>query len=575
MTSVSAHYRDRPVAIWPWLPLWLLVALVAIFMHGPMPLYSTRTLAVAWDMWNHGQWLVPHLNGQPYSEKAPLLFWLIHVGWAVFGVNDAWPRVLEVGFGATELVLATVLAKRLFSDQPWVARVTPWMLMALVYAFMFGLQIMYDVLLATWVLGALVCLVPKPGRSEPRWLLFAACIGFGLLTKGPVMLLHVAFPFLLGPLWSTWARDHRARWYGRGVLAVVMGLAILACWVVPASIVGGPAYRHKLLFTQTLARVVHETGQSGAVQAHARPWWWYFSRFPAILFPFFFWPRAWVAVGALRRPLAPGLRFCLCWLLPMLATLSLISGKQAYYPLPELVGFVLLLAGAVAALHARHSRLARNGWLGTWILAVAGLALAAFLFALPVLIAHGVFASGWAKAAAQVDWPVAAAFLVLGLLLFWRRRDEVRHLALVSLISALMLNLLFTLVLWPRYDITPTARLLHEAELDHRTVAYVGSYDGQFDFTGRLTRPIVELQRAADVAAFARQHANGLVITAPDKVPAAARHYAVLIQPFRSDWLVTWPAGTLAAIHSGQQPPAPAQPVRIIDAIQGAGGVRK
>lgn len=67
--SLSPSYSrsEQLRAVWPWLPLWAAVALLAIFSHGPMPLYSTRTLAVAWEMWNQGHWLVPHINGQPYS----------------------------------------------------------------------------------------------------------------------------------------------------------------------------------------------------------------------------------------------------------------------------------------------------------------------------------------------------------------------------------------------------------------------------------------------------------------------------------------------------------------------------
>src|SRR5690606_22912640 len=43
------------------LPLlaYAVVALVSIFLHGPVPLYSTRSLAVAWEMWDRGSWLVP------------------------------------------------------------------------------------------------------------------------------------------------------------------------------------------------------------------------------------------------------------------------------------------------------------------------------------------------------------------------------------------------------------------------------------------------------------------------------------------------------------------------------------
>ena len=85
--------------------------------------------------------------------------------------------------------------------RPAVARLTPWFLLALTYAFLFGLQIMYEVLLAVWVVAALASLAGKP-----RWGWFAVFVGAGLMTKGPVMLLHVAFPLLLGPWWSEHAR---------------------------------------------------------------------------------------------------------------------------------------------------------------------------------------------------------------------------------------------------------------------------------------------------------------------------------------------------------------------------------
>src|SRR5690606_7683837 len=109
-----------------WIPLWLAAALLAIFQTGFMPLYSTRTLGVAWEMWNSGQFLVPHANGVPYSHKVPLLFWLIHAGWAVGGVGDVWPRLLEVLIGLGVLLQAQRLARVLFRDAPLVAQLTPW-----------------------------------------------------------------------------------------------------------------------------------------------------------------------------------------------------------------------------------------------------------------------------------------------------------------------------------------------------------------------------------------------------------------------------------------------------------------
>lgn len=544
-------------------------ALLAIFSHGPMPLYSTRTLAVAWEMWNQGHWLVPHINGQPYSEKAPLLFWLIQVGWFAFGVNDIWPRVLEVMIGGTQLVLVSMLARRLFPSRPWMAKAAPWMLLAFGYAFLFGLQIMYDALLALWALAALLCLTPKAQRAEPRWLLFGLCIGLGLLTKGPVMLLHVIFPWLLGPLWNDWADRHRARWYGRGLLSLLLGAAMLLAWALPAGFSGGAAYRERLFFTQTAGRVVDKLSQGKDLQNHAEPFWFYLQWLPLLLFPFSGWPRVWVAVAGLRRPLEPGLRFALCWLVPGFIVFSLISGKQLYYPLPEMGGMALLMAGAIAVLRERRPALAGNGWLGTWPLGVGGIVFAAVLFALPLLVAGNHLHGEWPDAAAPYSRYFAVVFLLLGGLLLLRGRGELRRLAVAGLVGALALNTLFTLTLWERWDLRPTAHLLGAVERANRPIAYLGNYEGQFHFEGRLTRPIDELFGEQALQDYARAHPDAVIVTHPGKLDANDLRYALLVQPFRSSWLVVWTAASLADLHAGHTPPEPARPTLVYPASDG------
>nr|WP_255436576.1 glycosyltransferase family 39 protein [Rhodanobacter sp. PCA2] len=534
-----------------------------------MPLYSTRTLAVAWEMWTQHHWLVPHINGEPYSEKAPLLFWLIQAGWAVFGVSDVWPRVLEVIFGGAQLVLISLLARRLFPARPWMAKAAPWSLLALSYAFLFGLQIMYDVLLAVWTLGALLCLVPGARRTQPRWWLFGVCIGLGLLTKGPVMLLHVLFPWLLGPLWSDAARAQRARWYGCGALAVLLGLAMLLAWAVPAGFSGGDAYMHRLFFSQTAARVVHGVETAEPLQSHARPVLWYVLSLPLLLFPFFGWPRAWVALATLRRPLEPGLRFALCWVLPTFLLFSVIRGKQSYYLLPELAGTMLLMCGAIATLRERRPKLASTAWLGTWPLAVGSLVFALLLFLLPNLVAGDYLHGEWPDTTAPYSRYFAVVFLLLGLLLLLRGRGELRRLAVAGLVGTLALNTLFTLTMWPRYELRPTAQMLGAADQQGRALAYYGSYDGQFHFQGRLTRPLVELRGEAELTAFAKAHPDGLVVEHPHALNAQIMRYALLVQPFRSTWLVVWPATTLAALRSGATPPEPAQPPQVYGADGG------
>lgn len=554
------------------------MALLAIFAHGPMPMFSTRTLAVAWEMWAHGHWLVPHINGDPYSEKAPLLFWMIHAGWAVFGVTDVWPRILEVVFGGVQLVLASVLAGRLFPTRPWVAKATPWLLMALAYAFLFGLQIMYEVLLVVWVLAALLCLTPTATRAQPRWWLFGLMIGAGLLTKGPVMVVHVLFPFLLGPLWNEWARQNKARWYGFGVLGLVLGFAILLAWAIPAGESGGEAYRQRLFFTQTAGRVVDAKVQD--LQNHARPAWYYFLFLPVLLFPLSGWLRGLVAVpttlfrrpwragttaalvcagvslllllasaagghfpgwaekilvvlvllplflALARQPLEPGLRFLVAWLLPTLLTFSLITGKQLYYVLPELAGVTMLVAASVADLRERHKALASHYALGTWPLSLGAFLLAIALFAMPSVVPSRFPDNIWLVGMAPYARFFGVIFIVLGALLLLRGRGEMRRLAFAGLIGTVALNALFTLGLWYRYDLTPASLFLGQADAAGRPIGNLGvSYNGQYHFAGRLMHPIARLKVAPGMPTQVDEDDDDDVVHDGDTLDDFARHH--------------------------------------------------
>ena len=166
---------------------WAAVTLVSIFLHGPVPLYSTRTLAVAWEMWDRGSWMVPLFNGAPYSHKTPLVPWLIHAGWLLFGVNDVWPRVLQVLLGTLVIAQTGLLAQRLYPLRPQVPVLAAWAMAGMWFYFMFSLQVMYELPLTVAVLGGLLALCRRRGEAwSPWWTGFALAVGLGLLAKGPV-----------------------------------------------------------------------------------------------------------------------------------------------------------------------------------------------------------------------------------------------------------------------------------------------------------------------------------------------------------------------------------------------------
>ena len=313
------------------LPLlaYAVVALVSIFLHGPVPLYSTRSLAVAWEMWDRGSWLVPLFNGGPYSHKTPLLQWLIHAGWVVTGVGDAWPRVLMVSLGGIAIAQAGLLARRLHPARERVPANTAWAMVGFWYFFLFDLQLMYELPLAVAVLGGLLALCRRDGEGwRPWWPGLALAFGFGLLAKGPVALLHLGVPLLA------------ARFAACAGLALLGGTAIFALWLVPALLLGDPAYREALLVTQTAGRIRDSFD-------HAEPVWWYLPTLLVLMAPWWWQAWWWRQVPTLWRD--PANRFAWIWVLGMLLCLSLISGKQPYYLLPEFAGFALLLAVAADA----------------------------------------------------------------------------------------------------------------------------------------------------------------------------------------------------------------------------------
>ena len=67
---------------------WLISISIALLYRQALPIDETRYLSVAWEMWMRGDFLVPHINGDPYAHKPPLLFWIINSSWFVFGVGE-------------------------------------------------------------------------------------------------------------------------------------------------------------------------------------------------------------------------------------------------------------------------------------------------------------------------------------------------------------------------------------------------------------------------------------------------------------------------------------------------------
>lgn len=527
-----------------WLVLvWLVLVVVTFFSRTFFPLDETRYVSVAWEMWLRGDFLVPHLNGLPYSHKPPLLFWLMQAGWAVFGVNDWWPRLIPALFSISALFMTHYLARLLWPKLPQVALLAPVILLGCGLWTVFSTAIMFDMMMAFFTLLGMIGLVHAwHHRTKLGWGLVTIAIGAGMLAKGPAILLYVLPTAVLAPWWMQEQRPRWKTWYLQLLGATLLGCALLLAWAIPAAWSGGAQYQHDIFWGQTANRMVKSF-------AHQHPVWWYLEILPLILFPWLFALPVWRAWKPLKRQWhQSGLRFCLAWALPVFVAFSLISGKQPHYLLPIFPAFALFAARGLADVHRiRHGDKAMLMLLGV-LVGAAMVGLAAYGQTHP-------FAQ-WAN---QLSWQPGAALVLASLVLFaYRNRSTHAFVWRTTLLSSLTVSALFIGIIHVAghaYDLRPMSHEIHALQTQQIPVAYMGKYHGQFNFIGRLTEaPTVLEVPTANV--WFEAHPNGQLIMSFGRHQPLYGLTLRVLMPYRggqiglltySDWKIWLKAANQAA----------------------------
>lgn len=515
-----------------WIALWAIAAGTTMLFVPLLPVDETRYASVAWEMWLHSAHLLPTLNGEPYHHKPPLLFWMIHLGWAVFGVNEWWLRLMPALFALASVFLTHRLASQLWPDRPRVAVLAPPILLATGLWLTFVPLLMFDVALSCWVLLAVSGLLQAYREGGARgWLLFSAATLLGLLTKGPVMLLHVGVPAVLIPFFVP-VLDRRVcrwRWYTAFALGAMLAVAGALLWAIPAAMSGGPEYARALLWEQTQGRIVEGF-------AHPAPWWWYLPFVPVALLPWIWWPPLWRAMRCrMYNGVDRSLRFCALWAALVFVAFCLISGKRLHYMLPLLPVLALLAARVLDTANGRGIAGVRQ-----WPLAF-GLAVFAIAFAIaPALQPH----YDWPAWVSRLPVTISVALLLaaLALMLPLRPLSSEKRALQIACVSVLVLGLIKVAILEqarPYYDLHQVSAYLARSEHQQAPIAHIGAYQGQFHFLGRLLRPI-ETVPAEGVMEWAVRHDDGLIVSYLRELPALSSHCSHLVYPYRGQWVALW-----------------------------------
>lgn len=455
-----------------------------------LPPDETRYVTVAWESLQRGDFLVSHLNGDTYAHKPPLLFWLINVAWLCCGESVTVARSVAPLAAVFSVFLTWRLGRRLWPqavDRAGMATLIHTSCLLWMY---FSPVTMFDALLTVFVQGTLLGVLRAAGGDRRGFWQAGLCIGLGILSKGPVLLVFVLPVMLAGRISLS---VNRVRPWLFGVCcSVVLGALTALAWVIPSALSGGSAYADELLFGQTAGRMVNSF-------AHRQPFWFYAVVLPPGLLPWLLFGSVW---RGLRGSLSDGgVRFAAVWLVAAFVILSAVSGKQPYYILPAVPAAALLLAAAAD----RGGQQLR----GLEVLPVFGGTMV--LAAVPLVINAMTVFSGTGLQG-LVTWRASLLLMATapGLLLVRRSRTVVAVAAVAVsavLFQVILVNAL-TSTLWNGFDLRPMAQFVKNS---NRPAGWYGGYHGQLNYLGGL-QLVAELPGEPEALRWLSEQPDGLLI---------------------------------------------------------------
>ena len=251
----------------------LFTAFLFLFNTGKRDLWAPdepRYAQVSKEMRDSGNFIVPHLNSEPYPDKPPLLFWLINLFSIPFGKITALSSRLPSAFAGIGCCLAIFYLGKSLYHNTRIALMASLLLATSSKFLWMAHRVAFDVLLTFFVMMAIVCFYkgyaarhnhspitppispPLQGKDEGEvkkqerryYTLFYIFMALGVLTKGPIGFI---LPFCIVLTYLILKKDIRVLketrpWIGGAIFAF-----IVFTWVYLASIYGGKEYTYQIL----------------------------------------------------------------------------------------------------------------------------------------------------------------------------------------------------------------------------------------------------------------------------------------------------------------------------------------
>ncbi|MEZ4811452.1 MAG: glycosyltransferase family 39 protein [Allomuricauda sp.] len=207
-----------------------LALLICTSFVGLYPIYildEARNSEAAREMLASGNYVVPYFNGQLRTDKPPLHYFFMILGYKLFGINSLGARFFSGVFGALTILFTYWNVKKHLN--PFIAGITVVILLSsLFFVQEFHLAVP-DPYLIFFVTLTLFSFYNFCTTSKVRWLFpFYGGIALGMLTKGPIALV---LPALIVPFFLVFKKDFNVKSILR--LRPFLGLLLLFLIAAP------------------------------------------------------------------------------------------------------------------------------------------------------------------------------------------------------------------------------------------------------------------------------------------------------------------------------------------------------
>jgi 4-amino-4-deoxy-L-arabinose transferase-like glycosyltransferase len=279
---------------------------------------------------------LPTLNGKPFLEKPPLVYWSIAASLKVFGVRDGAARLPGVLFGWGTLLFTGLLARRLYGRDAAEASL---LVLATCAGFLVASHHMESDAGLLFFTTSTAYFLWRAIEGSAGWYGAAALAGLGaFFAKG---FIGLVFPGLLFLGWIAWTRTPRELlrakpWIWIPLMAVPIGIWMLALRDDPQQ-----GLLRVFLYDNHLGRFLGTRGDED--RGHQKSLGYYLLLLPLLFLP---WTPALVASARtirLRLAEKPE-RFLLSWAATGIVFLSVAGTKRAIYLAPLLPPLAVLTA---------------------------------------------------------------------------------------------------------------------------------------------------------------------------------------------------------------------------------------